>query len=97
MPIFAKTKPLPQKVAGLKMTESDGKKAISWNASPETDVREYNVYRKNFLGIWQKITSVTSNSWALEGLKGKNELGITARDENGLESELSDPLVAEIK
>jgi len=96
-PILAKTKPLPQKVAGLKMTESDGKKAISWNASPETDVREYNVYRKNFLGIWQKITSVTSNSWALEGLKGKNELGITARDENGLESELSDPLVAEIK
>jgi len=93
----ARTKPLPQKITGLKVTESDGKRAISWEASPEKDVKQYTVYRKNFLGILQKITSVSSNTWAIEGLKGKNDLVVTANDESGLESEGSDPLAVELK
>ena len=92
-PVAASTKPVPQKPVGLKMTETGGKRAISWEANPEKDVKQYSVYKKNFLGLLQKIASVEANTWIIEGLKGKTELVVTAQDEAGLESEGSAPLL----
>jgi len=96
-PVNAKTKPLPQKPSGLKIADKDGKKIISWDANPEKDVKQYNVYKKGFLGIAQKITTTQINSWEIAGLKGKMELFVTAYDETGLESEASDATGVEIK
>jgi len=95
--VTAKTKPLPQMPAGLKIAEKNGKKIISWDANPEKDVKQYNVYKKGFLGISQKITAVQATSWEIAELKGKVELFVTAHDETELESEPSDAISIELK
>lgn len=94
--VSAKTKPLPQKPAGLKLSEKDGKKALSWDANPEKDIKQYNVYRKAFIGTTLQAT-VLSTSWVIDELKDKTEFSITAVDETGLESEKSEALAVEKK
>ena len=91
-PVAAKTKPLPQKPSGLKIADQDGKKRISWDANPEKDIKKYNVYKKGFLGISQKVGSVQDNYWETGELRGKTELFVTAQDETGLESEASETI-----
>lgn len=97
LPVTAVTKPLPMKPAGLKVSDKDGKKMVQWDPSPEKDVKQYNVYKKGFLGISQKIATVQNNSWIIDGIKGKLELFVTAVDETGLESEGSESIVIEGK
>ena len=92
-PVSAKTKPLPQRPAGLKITEQDGKKRISWDANPEKDIKKYHVYKKGFLGISQKVGSVQDTYWEAGEMKGKAELFVTALDETDLESEASETIV----
>ena len=90
-PATAETKPLPQRPAGLKALDNGGKKILQWQANPEKDVRQYNVYKKGFLGIAQKLATVQDVSWVLtDDLKGKLEMFVTAFDNTGLESEASD-------
>jgi fibronectin type 3 domain-containing protein/TolB-like protein len=96
-PVVAKTKPLPQKPAGLKISDKDGKKTISWDANPEKDIKQYSICKKGFLGISQKITTVQTNLWEITGLKGKVEIFVTAVDDAGLESEASDAVEVELK
>lgn len=91
-PVAAKTKPLPQKPSGLKIADQDGKKRISWDANPEKDIKKYNVYKKGFLGISQKVGSVQDNYWETGELRGKTELFVTAQDETDLEGEASETI-----
>lgn len=90
----AKTKPIPKKLSGLKLTEKDGKKILTWDANPEKDIKHYNVYKKGFLGA-SKLVSAQTNAWTVEEVKVKNELFVTAQDEDDLESEGSDSVVFE--
>ncbi|MEW6674993.1 MAG: hypothetical protein AB1348_03085 [Nitrospirota bacterium] len=97
-PVTAVTKPLPMKPTGLRVSDKDGKKMVQWDPSPEKDVKQYNVYKKGFLGISQKIATVQSNSWVIDEVKkGKLEVFVTALDETGLESEGSELIVIEGK
>jgi fibronectin type 3 domain-containing protein/TolB-like protein len=95
--ITAVTKPRPKKPAGLKIADQNGKKTLSWELNPEKDVKQYNVYKKGFLDIPQKITTVQGNSWVIDETRAKLELFVTALDETGLESEDSAVIVFEIK
>jgi fibronectin type 3 domain-containing protein len=91
--VTAETKRLPIKPTGLTVTEKEGRKLLQWNRNPEKDVKQYNVYKKGFLGS-QKIAVVQEDTWMIaEEMKGKVELFIKALDETGLESEGSDPVV----
>ncbi len=91
------TKPLPKKPSGLKVSEQNGKRLLQWDPNPENDVKQYNVYRKGFLGVSQKITTVQGNSWIVDESEGKkrHELFVTAVNDPGLESEGSDIIVIE--
>ncbi|MBI5234334.1 MAG: fibronectin type III domain-containing protein [Deltaproteobacteria bacterium] len=90
-PVTAETKPLPARPAGLKTMDGAGKKILQWQPNPEKDVRQYNVYKKGFLGMSQKIVTVQDVSWSItDDLKGKIEMFVTALDNAGLESEPSD-------
>lgn len=95
--VSAKTKPLPNKPAGLKLSEKDGKKALAWDANAEKDIKGYNVYKKGFLGGGQNLASVQGTLWVIDELKDKTEFFITAVDETGLESERSEVVVVEKK
>ncbi|TAN44627.1 MAG: hypothetical protein EPN22_06000 [Nitrospirae bacterium] len=95
--VSAKTKPLPNKPAGLKLSEKDGKKALSWDANAEKDIKGYNVYKKGFLGGGQNLASVQGTLWVIDELKDRTEFFITAVDETGLESERSEVVVVEKK
>lgn len=90
----AKTKPVPKKPSGLKLTEKDGKKILVWDTNPEKDIKHYNVYKKVFLGA-SKLVSTQTNAWMVEDIKVKNELFVTALDADDLESEGSDSIVFE--
>jgi fibronectin type 3 domain-containing protein len=93
-PAIAKTKPLPVKPTGLMTSEREGRKLLQWEPNPEKDVKQYNLYRKGFMGLAQKIATVQGNVWDIpEGMKGKIELFLKAINEAGLESEGSDPVV----
>ncbi|MBI5409794.1 MAG: hypothetical protein HZA14_10550 [Nitrospirae bacterium] len=94
-PVSAMTKPLPMKPLGLRTTDDNGRKALHWDANPEKDIKQYNVYKKGFLGISVKLAEVQNNSWIIDEFKGKLELFVTAVDETGLESEGSDAIVIE--
>ncbi|MBI4689722.1 MAG: hypothetical protein HY754_05605 [Nitrospirae bacterium] len=94
--VSAATKPLPQRPQGLKITEQDGKKVVSWEVNPEKDIRHYNVYKKGFLGVSVKLATVLGNSWIINEVKGKVELFVTAVDETELESEGSEVTIVEI-
>jgi fibronectin type 3 domain-containing protein/TolB-like protein len=90
--VVVKTKPLPAKVTGFKAVDAASRK-VAWNQNQEKDVRNYNVYKKGFLGAQQKLATVQSTQWQLDDTKGNVELYVTAIDESGLESEPSDMVV----
>lgn len=91
MSVTVGTKPLPARPSGVKLIEVGGKKHLKWDINPENDVKKYNIYKKGFLGITQKLDVVSESSWAISGdLKGDTEIFVTALDDSGLESDLSD-------
>ena len=91
------TKPKPAVPGKVVVTEQDGKKVVLWDANPEKDVLRYVVYKKNFVGIFQKLQTVYGTYFHLDGLKGKVELKIAAQDQDGLESEKSEVLTVDLK
>lgn len=95
--VTAMTKPLPAKPSGLKISDEGGKKILHWDANPEKDIKQYNIYKKGFFGIPRKIAEVQTNSWVIDEIKGKLEIFIKALDETGLESEGSNPIIVESK
>ncbi|MBI5195790.1 MAG: fibronectin type III domain-containing protein [Nitrospirae bacterium] len=97
IPVPAMTKPVPAKPAGLKVSVEDGKKILRWDANTEKDIKQYNIYKKGFLGISRKLAEVRDTSWSIEETKGKQELFITVFDETGLESENSESVLIEGK
>jgi fibronectin type 3 domain-containing protein len=93
--VTGSTKPRPKAPWGLKVKDQGGAKLIQWEPSPEKDVVRYIVYRKNFVGIFQKLQPVYGTSFVLEVSKGTHELRVSAEDSDGLESEKSDVLSVE--
>lgn len=89
-PVTAVSKLLPVKPSGLRISNKDGRKILLWDANPEKDIKEYNIYKKGFLGISLKVAAVQGNSWIIEGIRGGAEIFLRALDETGLESNVSD-------
>lgn len=85
--VNAGTKPLPVKLQDVRIEAKDGKRVLCWGPSSEKDVRTYNVYKKNFMGLITKAASVMTNSFQLDNLKGEVDLFVAALDDDGLESE----------
>lgn len=91
MSVTAITKPLPARPSGVKLFEVGGKKYLKWDMNTESDVKKYNIYKKGFLGITQKLDAVSESSWVInDDIKGNIEIFVTALDDSGLESDLSD-------
>ncbi|MEI6207795.1 MAG: hypothetical protein WCP20_13510 [Desulfuromonadales bacterium] len=90
--VVIKTKPLPEKVNGFTIVDA-AKRIVSWKSNQEKDVRNYSIYRKNFLGIYQKAATVQATQWQVDEVKGNVELYVTALDDSGLESEPSDTVL----
>ena len=95
--VIGSTKPRPAVPKGVAVTDLDGRRGISWEPNPEKDVLRYNVYKKNFVGMFQKASTVFGTFFALDGVKGKQELRVSAEDNDGLESEKTDVLMVEVK
>lgn len=91
-PVLVRTKLLPAKVVGFKAVDAVNR-VIAWQLNREKDVSNYNIYKKGFLGVQQKVATVQGNSWQVDEAKGNVELYVTAVDESGLESEPSDAVV----
>ncbi|HIJ96214.1 MAG TPA: hypothetical protein HPP94_10870 [Desulfuromonadales bacterium] len=89
LPAVIKTKAVPAKVTGFNAVDLVNR-VVSWTPNQEKDVRNYNVYKKGFLGIQQKIASVQGTQWQVNETKGAIALFVTAFDDSGLESEPSD-------
>jgi len=96
-PATAVTKSIPVKPAGLKISDEGERKILHWDANPEKDIKQYNIYKKGFLGTSRKLATVQNNSWVIDEVKGKLEIFVTALDETGLESEGSDLILIEGK
>jgi len=95
--VIGSTKPRPAVPQAVAVTEQDGRRGISWEPNREKDVLRYAVYKKNFVGLFQKVQTVYGTFYALEGGKGKQELRVAAEDTDGLESDKSDVLMVEVK
>jgi titin len=91
-PAVVKTKPLPAKVAGFNAVDTVNR-IVAWKPNQEKDVRNYNVYKKGFLGALQKVATVQGTRWQVDETKGNVELYVTALDDSGLEGEPSDTVV----
>jgi titin len=91
LPAVIKTKPLPAKVAEFSVIDPDNR-IVAWKPNLEKDIRNYNIYKKGFLGIKQKIDSVQGTRWQAKEAKGAIELFVTAFDDSGLESEPSETI-----
>jgi len=87
-----RTKPLPAKVTGISVIDAS-LRIITWKPNQEKDVKKYNLFRKNFLGIGQKIAETAEPGWQAADTKGTLELYVTAVDDAGLESEPSETVV----
>lgn len=83
--ISARTKPLPGRVAGLRIADRAGR-LLEWQAGTEKDVLGYVIYKKGFLGAAQKVATVTVTSWKPDESREKTEYYVTALDASGLES-----------
>ncbi|MEI6704192.1 MAG: fibronectin type III domain-containing protein, partial [Deltaproteobacteria bacterium] len=90
--VVVKTKPLPAKVAGVNAVDTVNR-TLAWQPNPEKDVRNYNIYKKGFLGVQQKVATVQGTQWKVDETKGNIELYVTAIDDSGLESEPSDTVI----
>ena len=96
-PATGTTKPQPAAPKGAVLTEQGGKTVFGWQPSVEKDVVRYNVYKKNFVGMFLKEATVEKNLFPLGDLKGMLELRVTAEDADGLESEKSEMVRIEVK
>jgi fibronectin type 3 domain-containing protein/TolB-like protein len=102
LPVSAVTKAVPRTPAGVKTTSGAVKKTtISWAANTESDIREYEVYRK-VPGDkdWDRIKTVREGtSYTDDGLKDGTEYtyAVRAIDKDKLQSMLSEPVVAVTK
>lgn len=94
--VTGSTKPRPAVPQGVALKDQEGRKLIQWEPNPETDVLRYNVYRKNFVGMFQKLQTVSGTNLVLDGAKGKQELRVAAEDADGLESDKSAVLTVEV-
>lgn len=93
-PVNARTRPLPAKVSNFKIADAVNR-IVTWQPNQEKDVHNYNIYKKGFLGIPQKLDTAKETSWKLGELNGKLELYVTAVDDSGLESEFSEMVAFE--
>jgi fibronectin type 3 domain-containing protein len=91
-PVVIKTKPLPAKVSGFNAVDNVNR-MVEWKPNQEKDVRNYNIYKKGFLGTQQKAATVQGTRWLVDETKGSLELYVTAIDDSGLESEPSNTVV----
>ncbi len=83
--VSARTKPLPARVAGFRIADQ-ASRSLEWQANREVDVLGYVIYKKGFLGVAQKQTTVSATSWKPAETREKAEYYVTALDAAGLES-----------
>ncbi|MFH1026679.1 MAG: hypothetical protein V1791_01620, partial [Pseudomonadota bacterium] len=83
--VSARTKPLPARVAGLRIADQ-ASRSLEWQANREVDVLGYVIYKKGFLGVAQKQATVSATSWKPAETREKAEYYVTALDAAGLES-----------
>lgn len=92
--VSAMTKKLPAKVMGIRWQKEGAKAVLQWARNPETDIREYIVYKKSFFG-WAKAGVSRETFFILEDLKlgsDSSDYAVSAVDGDNLEGERSDPL-----
>lgn len=94
--VTGSTKARPAAPKGVMVKDLQGRKVLEWQANPEKDVFRYNVYKKNFVGMFLKQQTVFGTTYPIEAAKGKHELRVTAEDGDGLESDKSDVVTIEI-
>ncbi len=87
--VVVRTKPLPAKVTGFS-ADNSRIRAVSWQPNKESDVHNYIIYKKGFMGNRQKLTTVQDTKWQVNEAQDSLELFVTALDDSGLESEPSD-------
>ncbi len=90
-PVTIATKPLPTTPQNIRGMPLSSEIALAWKRSPEKDVREYNIYRKKFIGK-EKIGTTSELTFTAENLKPDHDYTffVTSVDADGLESKHSD-------
>jgi fibronectin type 3 domain-containing protein len=91
--VEAATKPLPQRVVGLKASAIPAGLVLGWTANPEPDIVTYKIYMRSFLSN-KEVGSTDKISFTIDTLDSDREytLLVTAVDQDGLESEKSEPI-----
>lgn len=96
-PVRAVTKPEPLPPIGLRVTESRlGSNQLAWAPNVEPDVARYHLLRQRADGDSEIVATLPA--WTLEAIDeevGAGEIvyyALVASDEDGLESETSDPI-----
>jgi hypothetical protein len=92
------TKPIPQTPAGLNVALQGQQVKITWQKNPESDIANYNVFKKEFL-TWEPVGAcVETEFFYSKNLKKGKEVvfRITAVDETNLESKSSEEIKIKI-
>jgi hypothetical protein len=85
-------KPLPTKIESVEITSTSGTIKICWQPSREEGLDHYNIYRLRGDALI-KLAEVDVPEYTMEGrLWSSYTFRISAVDETGNESELSDPV-----
>ncbi len=85
--VSARTRPLPKKPTNLRIALHDGIRMITWEPASDQNILRYNVYKKGFMGLSEKVATVETNSCRIDSLMEDAELLIKAQDDTGRESE----------
>jgi len=102
--VKANTKPLPKSMQNLQVVADVNNIGISWEASPESDIKHYSLYRKWNNEPWKKIANVDGTSYQDDNLKAYAQTfyKTLVTDKKGLVSQFSptqqidSPLVIEL-
>ncbi len=87
------TKPLPGAPTEVTAELNDQGARMTWTAAPQPDIKQYNIWRKGFLGSDLIMSSATTDCQLHPGEIGKKiTVTVSAVDTDGLESPRSEPL-----
>ncbi|HUS89370.1 MAG TPA: fibronectin type III domain-containing protein, partial [Desulfosporosinus sp.] len=94
--IQATTKPRPTSVKGFRASVKDDQIIVQWDPNPESDIKNYTLYRNKNSGQWSKITELDSGQSDYYDQDLKPDViysyRIIVEDKDGLES---DPVESE--
>ena len=93
--VIAEDKTAPQAPAGLEIVQTDAGAYLTWNPNLETDLAGYRVFRSdgangNFRPVTDRV--ISTNAFFDPSYRSGRSYRVSAIDEFGNESEMSDPL-----